>query len=302
MLRRNYWGESFIRRLLVNYSSLNGISPTMVPDTNVSVSRPASLTGTWRGSATTKDTAIRVTGIDGVAYGGSNYLLYNREKFETYVSVRKGGKDSVMAIPKITKKSQLVPFINIYYGMGLSPNEIIEGDVTTPDDGSTFTIRVDPIADNYQFNVGFDFKCTLTGYVATDTVKKVDLSGFVYPSADLTAQQAYVATYPISFTPEFATLSKLTVKSEVDQSICDILKKYVNPAFSMDAGDYSLSGAKITYAALNSSAIAGNPTYKYVVAIQLSNASVKMRGLLMLHFNEPFDLTIPPKDDEVIPG
>lgn len=302
MLRRNYWGESFIRRLLSNYSGINGISPTMVPGENVNVSRPASLVGTWRGTATTKDTAVRVTGIAGVAYGGSNYLLYNREKFETYVGIHKDGKDSVMSIPKITKKSQLVPFLNIYYGLGLSANEIVEGDVTTPDDGSVFIVHIDPIADNYQYNVGFDFKCTLTGYVASSTVKRVDLSGLVYPSADLTAQQAYVASYPISFTPEFATLSRLTVKSEVDQSICDILKKYVNPAFSMSAGDYSLSGAKITYAALNSSAIAANPSYKYVVAIQLSNDSVKMRGQLLLQFNEPFDLTIPPKDDEVIPG
>ncbi len=144
------------------------------------------------------------------------------------------------------------------------------------------------------------FFCLLSGVASTAQNAKV--LSFALDAADLTAQQAYVASYPISFTPEFATLSKLTVKSEVDQSICDILKKYVNSAFSMGAGDYSLSGAKITYAALNSSAIAANPSYKYVIAIQLSNDSVKMRGLLLLQFNEPFDLTIPPKDDEVIPG
>jgi len=301
MIKTNIWGDDFLTRLLATVSSSNGLNPQMTM-ANTQVSRPASLVGTWRGTTTDKNTAIRVTGIEGVAYHGSNYILYNRIGLGVINELRGDFSKNPIQIGAIKRKSELVAYLNRYFGYGLKTTDIVDGDVVTPTDGSTFTVHLDPIADHYQFNAGYDFICQATGAVATQTVKKVDLSGLLYPSADLTAQQAYIATYPISFTPEFATLSKLTVDSGVDQKICDILVKYVNAGFTLAAGDYSLSGAKIKYAALNSPAVAANSAYKYVVTIQLSNDSVKMRGLLILQFNEPFDLTVPPSDTEIIPG
>ena len=300
MLNRNYWGNQFLLRLLANVSSINGMT-TMTPD-NVIVSKPSVLSGTWHSATTKKNTAIRVTGRDGGVFTGTNYILYDRESMGKYVTAKQDFASKPMLVPAITKKSQLVPFLNYYFGLGLSADEIIEGDVTPPTDGSIFTVRINPTANNYQYNEGYDFICKVGGYVAADTVKVVDLSGLNYPSADLTASQAYAASYPYSFTKEFATLSKLTVQSEVDSALMKSINNVMGTKFTMEAGDYSLSGATITYAALNSSAVAANPAYKYVVTIKLSTDSVKMRGTLILQFNEPFDVTLPPADGEVIPG
>lgn len=301
MLARNYWSSKFIDRLLTTTSSNNGMA-TMTTD-NVIVSKPAVLNGTWHQATTDKNTAVRVTGVEGGIYTGTNYILYDRVGFEAYVNIKGDGyKTKPMQIPAITKKSQLVPFLNIYFGLGLSADEIIEGDVTIPSAGGVFTIRIDPTANNYQFNAGYDFPCTTDGYVASATVKKADLSGLVYPSTDLTASQAYMASYPLSFTKEFATLSKLTVQSQVDAALMKSINNVMGTKFTMEAGDYSLSGAKIIYAALNSTAVQANPNYKYVVTIKLSNDSVKMRGTLILQYNEPFDVTLPPADGEAIPG
>lgn len=301
MLKSNFWGNDIISRMLANYTAVNGLNPA-ANLTTVIVSKPSVVSGTWHAATTTKNTVVRITGIEGAGYSGSNYLLYNRESMAAYQTAKGTGRDPVMQIPAITKKSQLVPFLNIYYGLGLSPDEIIEGDVTSPTDGSTFTVRIDPTLNNYQFNAGADFKCTTTGYVASDTVKTKDLSGLNYPSADLTTSQAYMATYPYSFTKEFATLSKLTISSELTAAVAQSLTNVTGFAWTMDAGPYSLSGAKITYAALNSSEVKANPIYKYVVTILLGTDSTKMRGTLILQFNEPFDVTLPPADGENIPG
>lgn len=301
MLKRNYWANDFISRLLTNFSSVNGLSPALTL-ANVVVSKPAKVSGTWHSATTTKNTAVRITGIAGVNYTDSNYILYNRESFATYIALRGTQAALPMLIPgSLTKKSQLVPFLNIYYGLGLSPEEIVEGNVVIPTDGNNFTIRIDPTPENYQYNVGYDFVCKATGNVASTTVKTTDLSGLNYPSADLTVSQAYVFTYPLSFTSEFATLSKLTVQSQVDDALAKSLSNVTGLTWTLAAGNYSLSGAKISYAALNSSAVFANPDFKYVVTIDLGTDSAKMRGTLILQFNEPFDVTLPPDDGEKIP-
>jgi hypothetical protein len=298
MIRQNYWGASFANRLVAQWINSNGLTGLAWQD--VQLSKPGKTNGTWHSSTTDKNTVVRVTVLSGKPFTGTNYILYNRESMDSYLQRCASLKNAPMTVGKVTKKSELVRFLNLHVGLGLSPNEVVEGDVTMPEYGQRFTVRIDPTPENLQYYEGADFEFL---YGAEDTkamVKTTDLSGLVYPSSDLTAAQAYAASYPMGFTEHFDVLSKLTVDSEVDESIRDILNsKGFN--FTMEPGDQSLSGAKIIYAATNSDAVYANPAYKYVIAIRLAEDSAKLRGVVLMQYNEPFDFDSVPGDGEYIP-
>lgn len=271
---------------------LGGVNVLSVP--NIDFSLPKVIVGSWRERVTAKNTAIRLTAKESAPYEGSQVILYDRLNLANLVHI---GGFKVAGIDPVTTHDTF-DSIAFYTGIKFLPEDLEDLPVVYAQDGkATVMLSAKPNSIGWVGNLSVQM--VAGGVSLPATVLVADLPGLNYPAplpgVDIMGS---VYLYGYDFTPYVATLldidENILTQDHADtlaialQEI-DVSSGKLGWNSNINSGSWSLSEATVVYNGLNSNTMPTNPSYKYVLALQLRANVATPTGVLYLHYNDPFD-------------
>jgi hypothetical protein len=279
---------------LINIS--NAINPALKL-TDVTWSTPQVVAGTWREQATTKNTAVRVTADPAGMFQGSVPQLYDRLPIAALANF---AGFRILAPTTAVTVHDLLRSIEYGTGVRFSVDDLENTAITTEDGKRYAVLSAKPTSLGWLGNLRMEVQA---GGVNLDTaVTQPLLPGLLYP--DPTAVPgtdtfgavylygydftSYVATL-LDYAPGVVDLAQATflmnMLKAVDVSVGKTLWNVTAASTS-----YGLLGATILSNGLNNDATKPtNPAYKYILALKLADTVTTPRGVMYLHYNDPFN-------------
>lgn len=286
------------KRSLVEY--INSANTTTLSVDELIFGIPAPIAGTWREDNTERNTIIRITAKEISNYRESTLIMYDRltldqmnDLFSTF-AIR-------AYLPETTH--DLIAPIWRRYGIILDPEEIVDQPLSEA--------LVDPEATGdpvYALTavdgaIGWTGACVIQvtegDAVLGDYLTQHQLYGLNYPvEGDGFQGSALVYMYGQDFTAIKEVLETYPEEIVLDEFSDDILNaiKQVDIHSGKDlwnldpeSAEWSLHGAEVIYNGINDIALPTNPSYKYVIGIQLADRVTTPPGVMYLHYNDPFD-------------
>lgn len=203
--------------------------------------------------------------------------------------------------------ADLIKYLNYYYGMVLTANDVIGSDPITLDSNGAGTVTVRAQSGSYGWIGSYALTLSKGDDIIDYAVTDVSLSGLNYPTNQSAVGQAPLALYGYDFTAYKALLDTFTTGTVLNSTAAN--SPTVNLANAFTALDTafgwgSLSSAtarniymsKVVYQGLNKPEFSTNQAYKYVLMIQLADGSdgntkynTGFMGVLYVHYNDPSD-------------
>jgi hypothetical protein len=280
-------------------NALSGAAALLATDFTYSV--PKVVAGSWRGSNSDRNTAIRLTG-NGTTYQGSQVILYNRRDLAQLANLP--GLKLQAYNPASTK--DLFANLKYYLGLTVDLTDIQDLPIVLNGDGSGIAqLTANPNSIGWQGSVAIPF--TLGGIAIDQAASTTSLSGLNYPVDDGTASptaatQGPMYLYAYDFTAYVNTLINYTpgtlTQAQADYLVAALKAVDVGQGKALwnDATDtvtnnaWNVLGATIVSNGLNdSSSMPTNPLYKYVLRLRLAAGITTPSGDLYLHYNDPFN-------------
>lgn len=274
---------------------LNAANATSYTVADFTFGVPQALSGTWQGQATSHNTAIRITAKPGSAYQGTRTLTYDRLKLESLTANNVPGFRC--SAYNITSVHALLPMLLYWTGIQFTTDDLEDLPLTDNGDNTkNTTLKAKTTSLGWVGEIGLT---VVTGAAPIDQVLAVtSLPGLNYPTASESDTYAQLYLYPYDFTASFADLQPLApgvISSGQADTLVTMLK-----ATDISSGKalwtntpgstaWNLSGATVVSNGLNSPSLPTNPSYKYVLALQLDPAVLTPAGVMYLHYNDPFD-------------
>lgn len=113
-----------------------------------------------------------------------------------------------------------------------------------------------------------------------------DLGFGLYPSGQMTKGQAQLLSYPADTTAHNAYLSALFVNKPIDEEMVTVVSELTGVQWSLNPGDYSLSGATVTYVGeVRNGWDVIKPNFSRIAIIKLGNACSNFAGELVFYHN-----------------
>jgi hypothetical protein len=280
-------------------NAINTANGTTFLSTDLSFSNPKVVAGTWQGLSSDRNTAVKVTAAS-AGFQGSVVVLYNRLDLSSLANLS-GIQNLAAQNPQTTY--DLLPQLAFYTGIVFTQADLQNLPITLNGDGTgQVQLSADPNSLGWQGSVMLNIQ---SGGVTLDSAMTVpQMPGLNYPVPDASAPPASAVygpayLYPYDFTtyqPTFLTYSPGAMnQTQLDFVLAAIqaLDVGAGKALWVDTGSnttYNLTGASIVSNGLNNPAnTPTNPSYKYVMAIQLDSSVTTPAGMLYLHYNDPFD-------------
>ena len=161
---------------------------------------------------------------------------------------------------------QDLPVVYDGNGIGTVTVRAVEGDVTV---FGEFQFKLQPGPDNIA-------ALGLNG----------DLGAALYPSGQYAKGQAQLLSYPLDTTTYNAYLAGVWAGQPIDTALLDCVSALTGVSWIMTAGQYSLSGATVTYAGpVRSGYDLPKENYSRIVTIRLGSACSNFAGDLVLYHN-----------------
>lgn len=280
-------------------NQINAANGTSFASANLSFSAPKVVSGTWQGLSSDRNTAIRASGV-GPTYQGNVVMLYDRLDLGQLANLP--GINNLQ-VNNPTQTWDLLPDLLYYTGI-----QFIEGDlqnlpITWNGVSGTVQLSADPNSIGWQGSVTLNV--TQGGAPINVAIANPEMAGLNYPVADGSAPPATaiygpVYLYPYDFTSWQSTLLTYTAGA-ITPTQAAFLKTAIQGVdvgtgeASWDATtaantSWELLGATIVSNGLNDpSTMPTNPSYKYVLELQLAETVTVPAGPLYLHYNDPFN-------------
>ena len=231
---------------------------------------------------TTKNSSVLIRVADGKAYSGQARVYYDRLDFATVFAHTPLNTYAKLRVFRPSKIWDLIPALNDYYGLNLTTEDIVDGDLSLINGNGTAIIKANTRSLGWigQFTVTIAPGDAKIEQWMTDT----DLAGVAYPSGQSDKGQAEVYSYRYDCTTQSAALGTV-VTGEVTQTLADLLVEITGDSWTFNAGEYSLQGATVTYNGANTVDKPSNPLYSNILEITLGAACTNFAGTLRFHFN-----------------
>lgn len=279
-----------LANLLGYINSANGLS-LLADDLSFSVPKPTD--GTWQGVSTAKNTKLTLRPKTN-KYTGKVTVVYDRlnlsdfKKFKPSLPVLAYGITTVYA---------LLPSILSSWGLNLTTDDVVDGPLNLTNGAGTFTLTAKDTSLIWLGSI--DVTVAVGGADLSALTTVTNLPGLNYPVSDTSQTSALVYMYPYDFTSSRDTLLALTSGSTLtaDQatSLANLIKAVDTGAgaalWNADASStqWSLSGAKVFFNGINTSALPTNSKYKYALGIELRSDVTIPSGRFYLQYSDPDD-------------
>lgn len=280
--------------LLQLINANNGIA---LQKTDISWSAPQVVAGSWREQATTKNTAARVTADPASAFQGSVIQLYDRLDIASLINF---AGFRVLGAPEATTVHQLLPNIKYTTGVPFTTDDLENLSITTEDNKRYAVLSAKPTSQGWIGSLRME---VLSGGVQLETaVTQPVLPGLLYPNPEAvpgTDTMGSVYLYGYDFTAYFPDISELIpgplALADATKMVAMLKNVDVSSGknlWTTDAGAaaWSLDGAVISRNGLNNTnTLPTNPAYKYVLGITPKSTLTSPKGIMYLHYNDPFN-------------
>lgn len=274
---------------------INAANGTSFKTTDFIYGVPQVLTGTWQGQATTKNTAMRVTAKEGLPFAGTKVCTYNRFDLAALTPANFPGLKC--AAYSVDSVADLFPMLAYWNGIQFSSDDLEDLPLVDNGDGTqTATLRAKATS------VGWIGEGTITvtqGSAPIDQLIVVtELNGLNYPTENEADTFGQMYLYQYNFTPYFDTIAPLApgvITAGQATALMNMLKATdlgTGKDLWVDSGtgtSWNLAGATVVTNGLNGPLLPTNPTYKYVLALQLADTVQTPAGVMYLHYNDPFN-------------
>lgn len=236
--------------------------------------------------STTKNSSVLLRVNDGKPYSGQTRVFYDRLDFGQVFAHTPLNTYAKLRAFRPTTIHELVPALNDYYGLNITPLDIIDGPLELVNGVGQVVIKANPRS------IGWRGEFTVT--IAPGDAKleqwltDTDLSGIEYPSGQSQKGQAEAYSYRYDASKFWQALRDIEVPEDgmlVPQAVCDMLVELTGDSWNFVAGDYSLVGALIVSNGANSVDKKTNPNYTSVMEIRLGDACQNFAGMLNIHYN-----------------
>lgn len=285
----------------------NTANATALKLTDVTFGTPAVASSDTQ-AASGKNTSVRLTG-NGTTWSGTvvvNYTRRNLNDLTTLVG------DTLKVASNVKTVADLVKYLNYFYGMVLTNDDLEVTDTISLDANGAGTITIRAKSGSYGWVGQYVAKLVkgddIVDYAVTDT----SLNGLNYPTGQSALGQAPLALYGYDFTAYKTLLDALPTDTVLNSTTAGSNSVALADAFTaLDfAGSWASSTSasvrniymsKVVYSGLNKPEFSSNQSYKYVMMIQLSDGSgnngvaatpkynTGFVGLLYVHWNDPID-------------
>lgn len=280
------------KQSLIDYINATNSSPLTLADLTFGL--PAPIAGTWREGLVPRNTVIRIKATEASIYKDSQVLCYDRLDLASLAKlftfrIKSYQPDSI---------HDLIKPIFLKFGIVIDKDDVYDDAINQIEgQDNHFTIRAKPEALGWVGQV--DVISTHGAAVLGDHLTTTALPGVNYPvSGDGATGSALMYFYGYDFTAYKALLQGLT-----DGQVFDVNNTaFLDMIKAVDTGSgkalwtinsskvtYDLGGAQVVYTGLNDAALPTNPSYKYVVGIQMRGDVTTPPGVFYLHFNDPID-------------
>lgn len=276
--------------LLYYVNLANGTAYTL---TDLLVSKPQVVSGSWHEQVTTKNTVVRLSAAPGSPYKGNKQVVYDRLNLANLAGL-KGFSVFAYQIPDV---HGLIPAIANYTGLHFSTADLNNVSLVDNGDGNlkaVLTAHPDSIA-----WVGSVELIVKPGGVPLDeAVAAPNLPGLNYPTANDQDTFGAVYLYGYDFTTFFndVALMPTGVLSGInaDKLVTALKATDISSGAALwtnadGATAWNLKGATVVSNGLNSSTLPTNQAYKYVMGLTLAAGVITPAGTMYLHYNDPFD-------------
>lgn len=282
--------------LLALINTSNAIAPALKL-TDITWSNPQVVSGTWREQVTTKNTAVRVIADPASMYQGNVSQLYDRlsvADLANFAGFR------ILAPNTALKVHDLLRNIEYTTGVRFTTDDLENTDITTETGKRYAVLSAKPTSLGWIGNLRME---VLAGGVSLDSaVSQPTLAGLLYPDPTATPGTdtfGSVYLYGYDFTTYVSTLMDYTTgKINLTQAtfLMNMLK-----AVDVSAGKtlWNVTANSTSYGLLDATVVSNgmnndvskptNPAYKYVMALQLAATVTTPRGVMYLHYNDPFN-------------
>jgi hypothetical protein len=285
------------KQSLIDYINATNSSPLTVNDVTFGV--PAPIAGTWREGLVDRNTVIRIKATEASIYKDSQVLCYDRLDLASLAKLH----DFRIKSYQPDSIHDLIKPIFLKFGIVIDKADVYDDPINQIEgQDNHFTIRAKPDALGWVGSV--DLVSNHGAAVLGDHLTTTALPGVNYPlPGDGATGSALMYFYGYD-----CTANKDLLQSFNDG---DILSAANAAAFltminTMDTGSgkglwsfdpasafkWIMAGAQVVYTGLNDPALPTNPSYKYVIGIQIAagaGAGTTPQGVFYLHFNDPVD-------------
>jgi len=261
--------------------------------TDLLVSKPQVVEGSWHEQVTLKNTVVRLSAAPGSPYKGNKQVVYDRLNLANLAGL-KGFQVLAYQIPDV---HGLIPAIANYTGLHFSTADLNNVPLVDNGDGNlkaVLTAHPDSIA-----WVGSVELIVKPGGVPLDSaVVEPNLPGLNYPTANDTDTFGAVYLYGYDFTTYFSDVSMIAPgvlsSGNADKLVTALKALDISSGAALwtntdGATAWNLKGASVVSNGLNSSSLPTNQSYKYVMALNLAAGVITPAGTMYLHYNDPFD-------------
>lgn len=255
-------------------------------------------------TTTGKNTQVRLTG-NGSTWTGTVVVNYTRLNLNDLLTLT----SNTLKVGPVSTTWDIINYLNFYYGMILTPDDVKKEDVTLDGNGAgTVTLHAEDKSFGWVGSVTLNLVKgdDLVDYAVTD----LSLSGIDYPTGQSAKGQAPLVAYPYDFTSIKSTLDTFTTGTKIvpasNSSAVTALIAALNAGINNSTYSWGSTGtaavrnlveAIVAYNGLNSSEFASNQSYKYVMILQLSDGSgnngvagtfcTDFVGKMYFHYNDP---------------
>lgn len=232
------------------------------------------------------NTAVKVTATQDAPARGATIVQYKRRDFSSFFTDPDGVNPLIIPTPFTANFApDLIPNIRQFIGLDLEEDDI-EG---TSIDHEAMTVDIVAAPGSLGWLGQVKAKLVDGDTIISDTFTKTDLSNFyAYPNFNTLLGQAALYSYRYDFSNYSTMLSGVNAGNLPLTTLAQMLKTVTGNDWgvSRSPSDYNLNAAILRYNGLNNNQqYPGNRNYSRVLVLELAFYSLKLGGLLYIHYN-----------------
>lgn len=235
-----------------------------------------------------ENTRVRLVATQDAPVRGATLVRYRRLPFSTYFTEPDGVNPLVVPVPKNANFAyDVVSNLRQFCGMDIDTGDLMDHEI----DRFNMQLLLEAAPNSLGWVGSVTAKLVDGDTVLSDVFKQTDLAGFfAYPNFNTNLGQAALYSYRYDFSDSAAFLKTITSGNLASQltALAALLKSVTKDDWTVyrNPTDFNLNAVEFRYNGLNNNPqYLGNTNYSRVLVVELAFYSLKLGGLLYIHYN-----------------